>query len=325
MKKLLQFSIALLASISINLNAQIIKHHIKITLDTKLMSSLDYSLNGGSGTPSPLDKVYAHLGLCTCNLHLSGTTFTRVCSNPDSNYVFCYSQIRPYRSNVWEHVVGNWGENPADDGVGLMTTLGNGVYSIEFDIEDYFSDPSKVNTTSFIDPNETTPVVSSSVWNPSDGGSPQTIGMVFRNVDGTITGRDDNGKDLFITGLTSSTPQVIQGYDAYAPFPAVTFLTGIGEVDNTVHYLSVDPNPVKDYCQIIYTLTKHYDNVSLKIVDAFGKEVAILINGKQDSGSKMIMWDGTNTKGDRLANGVYYCELKAGFKVFGNKKIVLVR
>ena len=301
------------------------KHYLKITLDTKRMTNPDYSLGGGNGIPSPCTKVYAHLGLCTCDLdwNAQASTYVRDCSTPDSNQYFCYHQILPYRSNVWEHVVGNWGENPQDDGIGLMTNLGDGVFSIEFIIEDYFSNPALVNTTQFIDPNDPRPVVQSTVWNPNDGGMPYTIGMVFRNQDGTLTGRDDLGKDLFIINLTSQNPQVVQGSDVTAPFPAITFTTGIGEIDNSVHYISLNPNPVKDQSQIVYTLVKETKNLQIKVYNIFGQVVKNLYNGFQVSGTYSLNWDGTDDQGNLLANGIYYVILSANGENFAPVKAVL--
>ena len=321
MKKISLFITAIFISIAVSFSQNT---YLKITLDTKLMSNPDYSLGGGNGAPSTCQKVYAHLGLCTCDLDLVGTNFIRKCDNPDSNQYFCYHQILPYRSNVWEHVVGNWGENPQDDSVGIMTTLGNGVYSIEFIIEDYFTDPTLVNTTSFVDPNDSHPVVNSTVWNPTDGGSPQTIGMVFRNPDASLTGRDDLGKDLFIINLKSGNPQVVQGSDPSTSFPAITFITGIGEFNNDVHYVSVSPNPFREQTQIIYTLLEQTKNLNIKIFNSLGQEVKKLYNGAQTSGSHSIYWDGTNNNGQSLPSGIYYFTLSNNNCVIASDKVIMV-
>ena len=45
--------------------------------------------------------------------------------------------------------MGNWGTTPLDDGVGLMTYEGDSVWSFEFIIENYFSDLSLVQDTTF--------------------------------------------------------------------------------------------------------------------------------------------------------------------------------
>jgi len=234
------------------------------------------------------------------------------------------SQILPYRSNVWEHVVGNWGVNPQDDGIGLMTALGNGVYSIEFIIEDYFSNPALVNTTAFVDPNDPHPVVNSTVWNPTDG-APYTIGMVFRNEDGTLTGRDDLGKDLFIINLTSGITQVIQGSDPGANFPAISFVTGIGETNHNNLYLSAGPNPFNEKTKIVYTLTEPSKNLEITVFNSLGQEVKKLFSGSQISGSHSVIWNGTNNAGYKLPSGVYYYTMTSENNRIASQKIVISR
>ena len=59
------------------------------------------------------NKVYVHLGLCSLKkIHLlvqKIETFT----DPSQNQLFCTTQITPFQSRVWQHVVGNWGTTPA--------------------------------------------------------------------------------------------------------------------------------------------------------------------------------------------------------------------
>lgn len=66
--------------------------------------------------------------------------------------------------------IGNWGE---DDDLGAMTYLGNNRWSITFNIFDYYG--------------------------ISDNNSISGLFMVFRNSDGTLTGKDDNGDDIFLS------------------------------------------------------------------------------------------------------------------------------
>ena len=66
----------------------------------------------------------------------------RDCSNEELNKFFT-TQITPFQSRVWQHVVGNWGEVAEDDGIGLMTYEGDSVWSMEFIVEDYFSTKSR--------------------------------------------------------------------------------------------------------------------------------------------------------------------------------------
>lgn len=293
--------------------------YIKLTLDTKKMTSLDYSLGGGSTVPSPANKVYAHLGLCTCNLIGEGSTATRDCSNETANKNYCLSQISPYGSNVWQHVVGNWGENVQDDGIGMMTAEGNGVFSIDFIIENYFTNASLVNTIS-----ESTTSVPSQVWSVNQGGKPYTIGMVFRNEDATLVGRDDLGSDLFIVDLLTS-PKVVQGSNPDQGFPAITFLVnGVEDVNND-KYSSVYPNPFSNITRIEYSMPTTTENMTLKIFSIEGKELVQLANGFKEAGNHTINWDGCAENGTRLSNGVYYSVLSVENQPISTQRIIINR
>jgi len=50
----------------------------------------------------------------------------------------------------------------------------------------------------------------------------------------------------------------------------------------------------------------------LRIVDVAGREVARLADRERMSGARAVRWDGRNSVGDRVAAGVYFCELAAG-------------
>ena len=87
--------------------------YMKICLDAKLFLTADPNCNLNLGDV-PQGKVYAHLGMCT------------------TGDIFCKTQITPFQSDIWEHVVGNWGPLPADDGVGLMVNEFTPIWEIEY-------------------------------------------------------------------------------------------------------------------------------------------------------------------------------------------------
>ncbi|MFT5054845.1 MAG: hypothetical protein ACI97X_001879, partial [Oceanospirillaceae bacterium] len=165
-------SFAVLAA-SLVSNAQT---EITIQLDTKLMGNFDCALGGGDGNPAPVTTVYMHSGACSEN---------RGSIPSETPLEYCGGQIQPFDADVWQHVVGNWGEFPADDGVGEMTSMGNGVYEISFVPEDYYSNASLVSTEA----NSSGSTVSSPLV---PGNDIHVIGMVFRNEDGTQSGRDED-------------------------------------------------------------------------------------------------------------------------------------
>ncbi len=104
--------------------------------------------------------------------------------------------------------VGNWGE---DDGLGEMTSIGEDLWSITIHVYDYYNIPQD------------------SIING--------LFMVFRNADGTQTGKDNNGNDIFLNMVTSPPSSAFGGVTASlesSPFVAVLWSTGATTSNLTV-------------------------------------------------------------------------------------------
>lgn len=287
--------------------------YCKIVLDTKAMENPSCSLGGGGGIPATWDKVYAHLGLCTCNINED----VRDCTSESENEIFCYSQITPFQSLVWQHVVGNWGEIAEDDGVGLMESLGDGVYSIEFIVEDYFSS-SDVST----ELGETS-AVPSMIWEVSEGGKPYTMGMVFRNVDGTSSGRDALCKDLFLVDILGN-PTVIQGSDPEGQeFPAMTIDVhdaSIEEIMTLSDNTMIFPNPAKDEFNLNFKLVKNGTDVKIRIFDAQGKLVL-----QEDFASQPIGWYNHRIETAEFEQGIYMIQISLDTYVSHTERVHVIK
>lgn len=315
MKKI--YLIVIIAIISLSLaNAQTPwtgRTYCKITLDTKLMEAPECSLGGGIGLAATWPKVYAHLGLCTCSV----TGSARDCNNATANESFCFSQITIFQSEVWQHVVGNWGDIAEDDGVGLMQTLGNGVYSIDFIIEDYFSS-SDVSTEQGV-----TSAVPSMPWNVSGGGKPYTMGMVFRNADGNSSGRDYGCHDLFLVDILG-TPQVVQSTDLEGPiFPAITLdihSASIEEIMTLSDNTTVYPNPANEKFNVIYKLVKTNADVRISVYDIQGKLVL-----QQNLGSQSVGWYNSQFSTENLDEGMYMIQVSLDNYVAHTERIIISR
>lgn len=78
------------------------------------------------------------------------------------------------------------------------------------------------------------------------------------------------------------------------------------------------PNPFNPKTVINYSIPRQ-ENVSIKVYDVKGNEVATLINQRQNAGNYNIEWDG-----EGFASGVYYYKLTAGDFV-ETKKMMLVK
>ena len=235
---------------------------VRLELDVKQMLNPSCNLNMGDVDSN---KVYAHLGLCTCNEQSPFGPENRDCNDQSANELFCTTQITPFQSRVWQHVVGNWGPTPQDDGVGLMTYEGDSIWSMEFIIEDYFSDLTLVQDTSMGSD-------SSVVY--QNGLIPYTIGVVFRDKDGFYSGRDNGCNDIFITGLKNGNPQVIQSVDlsTYEALTVQMTTLGLDEIKD-IRNVQVYPNPSSGPVFIRFTLQNYEQDLQLNLYDLKGKLV----------------------------------------------------
>jgi hypothetical protein len=66
------------------------------------------------------------------------------------------------------------------------------------------------------------------------------------------------------------------------------------------------PNPFNPSTQITYSIPKS-GNVSLKVFNLLGQEVASLVNETQPAGTHVVSFDGST-----LSSGIYFCQLRAG-------------
>ncbi len=78
------------------------------------------------------------------------------------------------------------------------------------------------------------------------------------------------------------------------------------------------PNPFNPGTSINYTLAEK-SNVTLKVYDVLGKEVATLVNASQDAGKHSVSFDGSD-----LASGLYIYTLNAG-NYTSSKKMMLLK
>jgi endonuclease/exonuclease/phosphatase family metal-dependent hydrolase len=112
-------------------------------------------------------------------------------------------------------------------------------------------------------------------------------------------------------------------------FPKIadfTFRITTGKLENNIPVkfalLQNYPNPFNPSTTIGYTLLAE-GQVTLKVFDVLGKEVAILVNEVQHSGSYSIDFDASSAAGG-LPSGIYFYQLSTGvFKE--TKKLILMR
>ena len=103
-------------------------------------------------------------------------------------------------------------------------------------------------------------------------------------------------------------------------------ITGV-EVDPRVSHvaplLTSYPNPFNPTTTISFYLPERA-HANLSIYNLEGKLVKTLIDGVMNEGYKRTTWDGTDSMGNPVSSGVYFCRLKSGKKVLA-KKMVLIK
>ena len=63
--------------------------------------------------------------------------------------------------------------------------------------------------------------------------------------------------------------------------------------------------------------------VTIKVFDVIGREVATLVNEIQTAGYYTVQWNGRNDAGARLASGLYFCRMNAGSFSALNKMLLI--
>ncbi|MCF8278102.1 MAG: T9SS type A sorting domain-containing protein [Flavobacteriales bacterium] len=121
-----------------------------------------------NGNPFTLEPVYSG-GIGQDSLRIVYDATQGQSGLVGASQVYIHSGIQTVPFGPWEYVIGNWGLN---DGVGQMTSLGNNLWSITLNVEDYYGYPGGTNVIG--------------LW------------MIFRNGDGSASGRDNNGNDIFL-------------------------------------------------------------------------------------------------------------------------------
>jgi uncharacterized delta-60 repeat protein len=83
------------------------------------------------------------------------------------------------------------------------------------------------------------------------------------------------------------------------------------------------PNPLQSRTAIVFDLDRSR-SVRVQLYDAAGRVVRTLTEGSHAGGRHECLWDGTDSKGRRVAAGVYFVQLQDGMQS-DRKKLVVLR
>jgi len=253
---------------------------IDLVIDLENFDSNPLNVTGCTlALPNPDDRMYVHSGVCSAT---SPNLLPEDCQ--DHNW-------------VWEHVVGNWGE---DDGVGEMTETSPGVWEISIDVATYYSDPATLSADPWNNGAQPIPFPT--------GGTAYSMGFVFRNQTGDIGGITGGCTDFFIFDLDQGNTSVNVGInDPQTEIPDTVFnvATAIKErVSVTVK--DTYPNPFNNEVKIAYDVEEYTSDISIQIHDITGRVVKTLYQGAHQSGAHSIVWDGNTQTGEAVQQGMYF-------------------
>jgi plastocyanin len=118
--------------------------------------------------------------------------------------------------------------------------------------------------------------------------------------------------------------------DVHGPAMAGSFtaaLTGVssdgGSDEVTSFSLAQNyPNPFNPSTTIAFTLPAQSE-VTLRIFDVMGREVALLVQGPQPAGTYRAVWEGATNAGTPAASGLYFYRLEAGSFVKTERMMLL--
>jgi flagellar hook assembly protein FlgD len=75
-----------------------------------------------------------------------------------------------------------------------------------------------------------------------------------------------------------------------------------------LQFLPNRPNPFREQTTLEYVLPDPA-SVRLAVYDVLGRQVRVLIDGKQKAGRHTVQWDGHDESGKKMASGVYLARL----------------
>jgi len=85
----------------------------------------------------------------------------------------------------------------------------------------------------------------------------------------------------------------------------------------------IRPNPLRHRATLSFSL-KQASPVRIAVYNLRGQLVRMLLSGMSHAGNHYLDWDGTDSNGKQVANGIYYCRLEAG-KFTAVRRVMVIR
>jgi hypothetical protein len=112
---------------------------------------------------------------------------------------------------------------------------------------------------------------------------------------------------------------------------AVAFITFVGpttaapsELPITAAHANVRPNPFNPSATIDYSIPAKGD-AALQVYDIAGRLVRTLVKGAAEPGTKSVVWDGRDSRGQILPSGTYFYSLILDGRTLDKGKAVILK
>lgn len=142
----------------------------------------------------------------------------------------------------------------------------------------------------------------------------------------TVSASLQAGKTYVLIAWSYTQGKVLNGewsHEAYS-LDISTFQVGIDpDKQKTFNLENIYPNPFSGLTTISWTQSELYD-VSVLIYDLIGREVKRYVANQVTTGQHAVIWDGTNSLGQKLPSGTYILKLLEG-REQKTAKIILLR
>jgi hypothetical protein len=135
--------------------------------------------------------------------------------------------------------------------------------------------------------------------------------------------KGDEELDLTDTDLAFLTAELLSVDESLRAFSGLRLERTISAPSYQFELAQNYPNPFNPSTTISFSVARSSD-VTLSIFDVRGGLVKTLLRGRREAGVHRVPWDGTDSRGSRVASGVYFYRLTAG-SFRETRKMVLLR
>jgi aminopeptidase N len=144
--------------------------------------------------------------------------------------------------------------------------------------------------------------------------------------DTVVTVFNDSQQQSFTVGISHDPTSVLLDSDGWILKDAALVPDGVLRPAPVVSNFSLEqnyPNPFNPSTVICYQIPKA-TRVTIIIYNLLGAEVAMLVDGHQESGDHSVIWNGVDRFGHQVASGIYLYKIEAG-TIQSAKKMVYLR